>query len=74
MIVQFQTLEESKKQQLEEFLQLSKRDRLYHFFKVSNQSIQFLPNKIATEKSNTFEINFQNTAICNNGKKILNDL
>jgi hypothetical protein len=55
MEIKFQTKEESKKQQLEEFLRLSGAERVWRFFLLSAQ-INRLPRKNKIEKTDNFVI------------------
>lgn len=55
MEIKFQTKEESKKQQLEEFLKLSGGERIWRFFMLSAQ-INRLPRKNKIEKTANFVI------------------
>ncbi|GGD84422.1 hypothetical protein [Planktosalinus lacus] len=55
MEIKFQTKEESKKQQLEEFLKLSGGERVWHFFSTSAQINRF-PRKNKIEKTDNFVI------------------
>lgn len=55
MKITFQTKEESKKKQLEEFLKLSKVERIYNYFEFIIKSKQ-LPTKAVEEKKDNFVI------------------
>ncbi len=55
MEIRFQTKEESKKHQLEEFLKLSGGERVWRFFSLSAQ-INSLPQKHKIEKTDNFVI------------------
>ena len=53
MEIRFQTKEESNKQQQEEFLKLSKIERVYSFLRLSERISQFpVKNKIDKNKDN----------------------
>lgn len=58
MELQFQTKEESNRQQAEEFLKLSKSDRVWRFFSLVEQCNQF-PTKHKEDKSSNFNIVIQ---------------
>lgn len=55
MKIKFQTKEESKKQQLEDFLKLSGGERVWRFFSMSAQINRF-PRKNKIEKTDNFVI------------------
>lgn len=55
MKIQFQTKEESNKKQLEDFLKLSKQERIYSFLKLMQEMNKF-PSKVVPEKSSNFQI------------------
>lgn len=55
MKIQFQTKEESNKKQLEDFLKLSKQERIYSFLKLMQEMNKF-PSKAVPEKSSNFQI------------------
>lgn len=55
MKIQFQTKEESNKQQLDFFLKLSKQERIYSFLKLIVDMKKF-PQKVKTEKHGNFII------------------
>ncbi|PKO99267.1 MAG: hypothetical protein CVU03_02550 [Bacteroidetes bacterium HGW-Bacteroidetes-2] len=57
MKIKFQTKEESKKQQLEDFLKLSGGERVWCFFSLSAQINRF-PHKNKIEKTHNFVIHF----------------
>ena len=53
MEIRFQTKEESNKQQQEEFLKLSKIERVYSFLRLSERISQFpVKNKVDKNKDN----------------------
>ena len=53
MEIRFQTKEESNKQQQEDFLKLSKVDRVYAFWRLMERSNKFpIKNKIDKNKDN----------------------
>ncbi len=55
MEIQFQTKEDSNKKQLDDFLKLSKQERIYSFLKLIYEMKRF-PTKAASEKSSNFLI------------------
>ena len=53
MEIKFQTKEESNKQQQDDFLKLSKAERIYVFFRLMERMSQFpMKNKIDRSKDN----------------------
>lgn len=58
MKILFQTKEESNKQQLEAFLQLSKAERIYNYFEFIIKSKK-LPTKAKIQKNNNYIIEIQ---------------
>lgn len=54
MKIRFQTKEESNKQQLDEFLKLSKAERIYSFFNFILKSKQLPKKEIRQDSSNFF--------------------
>jgi hypothetical protein len=53
MEIRFQTKEESNKQQQEDFLKLSKTERVYSFFRLMERMSQFpVKNKILKKNDN----------------------
>lgn len=57
MELKFQTKEESKRQQEEAFLKLSKPERVWLFFELMQKSKSLLPVKEKPIKNNNFIIN-----------------
>ncbi len=55
MEIQFQTKKDSNKKQLDDFLKLSKQERIYSFLKLIYEMRRF-PTKAETEKSSNFLI------------------
>ncbi|MEX0996624.1 MAG: hypothetical protein WDZ45_06220 [Flavobacteriaceae bacterium] len=62
MEIKFQTKEESKKEQLEEFLKLSGGERVWHFFALCAQINQF-PRKNKTENTENFVIHIDSNNV-----------
>jgi hypothetical protein len=53
MKISFQTKEESNKKQLDDFLKLSKSDRIYSFIRLSESISKFpVKNKVVKNKDN----------------------
>jgi len=55
MKIQFQTKEESNKKQLDDFLKLSKQERIYSFLRLM-QDIKRFPTKVEDDKKSNFLI------------------
>lgn len=53
MVIKFQTKEDSNKQQQDDFLKLSKADRIYAFLRLMERVSQFpVKNKVDRDKDN----------------------
>ena len=55
MEIRFQTKEESNKKQLDDFLKLSKQERIYSFLRLM-QDVKRFPTKVQDDKKSNFLI------------------
>lgn len=60
MEIRFLTKEESKKEQLEDFLKLSGVERFYRFLELSRMIMKKFPTKVVEKENNNFVLEKKN--------------